>query len=237
MENKEMENEIDYALTRMARNKLLLYSPSITNEEALDVIENKSIVLADFGDGFEYRLFFSAKDSKPLVAIIYKNTLEVVTIAPALRKNGDPVTFMPKAIRRVGSPVKLNSVSASPKQITACMEVAGISPLSLSNPDSPVFYLRKKPSKTHEDIERRPFDWVLHYTDSIGVQRIKNVKHQSPIEIPTEVPENILNKVNELLDKEDGFAAKLYFKRVHDHVILAQWDISDTDDNDRSDDE
>lgn len=223
-------NELNYALTRMARNKLFLHSPSITNEEALDTIENKSIVLADFGDGFEYRLFFSIKDSKPLVSIIYKSTLEVVTIVPALRDNGDPVRFMPKAFLQIDTGIKLNSISVSPKQITACMEVAGISPLSLSDPTSPVFYLRKKPSKTREEIERRPYDWVLHYTDSIGVQRIKNIKHQSPIEIPTDVPESILDKVNDVLDKEDGFSAKLYLKRVYDHVVLAQWDILDTED-------
>lgn len=195
----------DHALSRLEQRL------TITSSQVIDAITNKSIVFTEFGDGQEYRLFFSVPDNKAFVAISNAYTHEILSIVPALHCDGTPSVFKADKTHRN------QTATIAPWQLIKAMKMAGIAPMDIDDTASPVFF-KKKPASL------KPLDWILYYTNDLGKIVVRCVKHQKEIDTPpNEVPESVLAKTKSVLDDRGGINAKLYLRNKRKNYCLAAW--------------
>jgi hypothetical protein len=195
----------DHASSRLAQRL------TITASQLIDAITNKSIVFTEFGDGQEYRLFFSIPDNKAFVAISNAYTHEILSIVPALHCDGTPSIFKADKMHRN------QTATIAPWQLIKAMKMAGIAPMDIDDPACPVFF-KKKPASL------RPLDWLLYYENEAGKIVIRRVKHQAEIDTPPdEVPESVLEKIKKILDTYGCTDARLRLIHKRKKHCLATW--------------
>lgn len=184
----------------------------MTSEELISTVKNQSVNVLRAAGGITHTLIWSVKDTAGYVCVISPEQGTIITIIPALHPNGSPCVMNGDKSGMAGT------FSVKKSHLEQAMRLAGIEPLSMTDPDSPAFYLEDKKPRAWN------YRWGLRLLTKGGTKTKTIAKTISFPEIQCP-PRDILDIAKKTIEELQGWDAHLYLVNRDEVDLVEEWRI------------
>lgn len=189
---------------------------ALSTDELLDLARTRSLNMLQNANGDAYLLIWSAREMAGYVLITNLRSGAIITVVPALHSDGFPCLMRGK---KSGIDVYFH---VKKHHLVRAMQLAGIEPMSMDDPSSPVFYrdVRTRQQRTWN------YRWSVRFITLSGV-KTRNIGKESelPISMDDHPPAPILALANQAIVEASGWDGVISLSSRDDVTPVEEWRI------------